>query len=265
MLKKVLMKDMSEIEEVDCYDPTSEQFMRVKGPEGKGIEAELLDQFHSGKIHSAQSTFIQKESYIDDEEGSLNIDMLDNAVYGEEDPSRRRKRKLVATTGTREMLAVRIIAADASTTASEYDVSDNWFGTYGDPLNLKSQYEACSYDKLKIKPADVGSGWAGVYTARIEELANGASDSVIRNAAVAAVRSDLGNLESQFDHVMLCIPPGTSGRWVGYAYLGGWLSVFNDEWCGFPSIQMHGMYYILDVFFSFNFTISLTISMLIQK
>ena len=36
-----------------------------------------------------------------------------------------------------------------------------------------------------------------------------------------------------------CIPPGTSGGWIAYAYINHWLSVYNDRWCEYPSGQMH--------------------------
>jgi len=39
--------------------------------------------------------------------------------------------------------------------------------------------------------------------------------------------------------VMICVPPGTAGDWVAYAYSNHWLSVYNDEWCTYPSVQMH--------------------------
>ena len=39
---------------------------------------------------------------------------------------------------------------------------------------------------------------------------------------------------------MLCIPPGTKEGWIGYAYFNWDLSVYNDNWCLYPSIQMHG-------------------------
>lgn len=47
-----------------------------------------------------------------------------------------------------------------------------------------------------------------------------------------------GNLSNQFDHVMLCMPPGT-GAWIAYAYVNSWLSVFNDDWCQQLSTQVH--------------------------
>ena len=56
------------------------------------------------------------------------------------------------------VLVVRVIASDDSTTASEEELSDSVFGTYGDEVNLKSQYEACSHGKMKIFPAPVRNG-----------------------------------------------------------------------------------------------------------
>jgi hypothetical protein len=51
----------------------------------------------------------------------------------------------------------------------------------------------------------------------ISELATGAADSVIRNAATSKAQSDLGYpLTTIADHTMVCVPPGTSGGWIAY-------------------------------------------------
>ena len=42
-----------------------------------------------------------------------------------------------------------------------------------------------------------------------------------------------------FDHIMLCLPPGTQDSWIAYGYENGWLSVYNDDWCNYVSAQMH--------------------------
>lgn len=231
------MKDYSEKEEVDCYDPSSGHFARITGPPGEDIEGQLLDEFHGGKIVSGESTFIQDGAYYDDERGTFNIFGLHNDSNEEDPPNRRRK----LATGTKNMLAVRIIASDASTTASESEISDGWFGTNGDSVNLKSQYAACSYDKLQMNAANSGGISNGVTTVTISNTVSGTSDSVIREAALTA----LGSLATQFDYTMLCLPPGTSGDWIGYAYMNGSLSVYNDAWCGYVSIQMHGKYLLI--------------------
>jgi hypothetical protein len=47
-------------------------------------------------------------------------------------------------TGTRSVLAIRVIANDGEYGFNEAFLSDSVFGTSGDPVNLVSQYKACS-------------------------------------------------------------------------------------------------------------------------
>jgi hypothetical protein len=47
-------------------------------------------------------------------------------------------------TGTRSVLAVKVIAADGAYSFDEATLSDEVFGSSGDPVNLVSQYKACS-------------------------------------------------------------------------------------------------------------------------
>ena len=138
------------------------------------------------------------------------------------------------------VLVVRIEADDASTSASASTISDDVFGTGSDKINLKERFETCSYGQVVIEPAsDSDHITDGVVEVTIPDTVSGASDSTIRNAAVNAATTLLGDLPSQFDHVMLCIPPGTSGGWIAYAYVNSWLSVYNDNWCLRPSGQVH--------------------------
>jgi hypothetical protein len=74
----------------------------------------------------------------------------------------RRHRNLAVVTGIKPVLAVRVVGADASTTSSMADISDSIFGTNSDPVNLKSQYAACSFGQLNITPA-VAWGQGGTY------------------------------------------------------------------------------------------------------
>ena len=85
----------------------------------------------------------------------------------------------------------------------------------------------------------------GVTTVNILNDVSGTSDSSIRTAVVNAAIASLGNLSSQFDHVMLCLPPGTSGGWIAYAYVNSWLSVYSNQWCNYVSGQMHGTYNVI--------------------
>ena len=46
--------------------------------------------------------------------------------------------------------------------------------------------------------------------------AEGRSDDDLVNRALNVAEDKYGDLPSQFDHVMLCLPPGTAGNWIAY-------------------------------------------------
>ena len=232
------MEDHSEIEEVECYDPSTEMYAIIPD---QNAQENLLTLFKSNIINSGISTLIQDGAYFDDEEGSLILAAdYDSIQYAEQAADGNSTRRL-ASTGTKNMVAVRVIANDASTTSSEVSIRDAWFGTNGDIINLKSQYEACSFDKVKINPANTQKVNNGAYTVTISRNVKQVSDNIVRTAVVDKAKTDLGEL-SQFDHVMLCLPPGTRGNWIAYAYVGHYLSVYNDKWCDYVSAQMHGKF-----------------------
>ncbi|KAL7447953.1 hypothetical protein ACHAWC_000232, partial [Mediolabrus comicus] len=165
-------------------------------------------------------------------------------TYEDYVPQHDHGRRLAVSTGTKAMLAIRVIAADATTSASLAVIGDDWFGTSGDTVNLKSQYSACSYGALECNPASktTSTGVAvtnGVHELTISNSVTGVDKGVVEAAVVVAGYSDLGSMRNQFDHVMLCLPPGTLGNWIGYAYVNHYLSVYNDDWCNNVSIQMH--------------------------
>jgi hypothetical protein len=145
-------------------------------------------------------------------------------------------------TGTKRVLVLRAIASDKTTTATEAELSDDIFGTSGDVINLKTQYRSCSDNQLIFEPLTTNSlvGSDGVYTVNIPTtVVTNAADGDIVDAMVAKATADLGTLTSLVDYVMVCVPPGTSGGWIAYAYINYWLSVFNDNWCRYPSGQLH--------------------------
>ena len=157
-------------------------------------------------------------------------------------------RRMAVTTGQKETLALWVQAADASTSTtprgSTGSISDEIFGTHGDNVNLRSQYNSCSFDQVDFFPATGASTNGpvvseGVFDVQISETVAGVDNSIIRSAVQSAATTQLGNLPAQYNHVMMCLPPGTSGGWIAYAYINHWLSVYNDQWCNYPSGQMH--------------------------
>ena len=63
-------------------------------------------------------------------------------------------RRVAVVTGNKTVLAIRVIAADLQTAGNEDFVSDKIFGTYGDTVNMKTQYAACSNNQLIMNPAN---------------------------------------------------------------------------------------------------------------
>lgn len=198
-----------------------------------------------------------------------------NSKKGGYNSSDQRRKLSPLVSNTREdhtVLAVRIRAKDFTTVSPTWEISDKIFGTSGDRNNLSERYDTCSFGELTMSPfigeTDTGVFIAnGVYEIGIDMNVKDIDDGLVREEAARVLEDQLGDLPSQFDHVMLCLPPETSGGWIGYGklcnsclevlhyfvslifhcilpflplgYIGGWMSVFNDEWCNFPSIQMH--------------------------
>ena len=82
--------------------------------------------------------------------GMADVPSNSQAVFAQSPGGRR----LAVVTGTKTVLAIRVVAIDSQTTQSESYVSDKVFGTSGDPANLKSQYAACSKNQLIMNPAN---------------------------------------------------------------------------------------------------------------
>jgi hypothetical protein len=134
-------------------------------------------------------------------------------------------RKLQTSTVDKKVLVVRVKTQVATTTASVNELSDSVFGTYGDPVNLSTQYDQCSYGKMTFSPTTLNSGdpslpAPGVYEV---EIATSSTDhEVLRGMITDKLNDDFpntplpevswGELDERvpFDHVMYCMPPGTS-------------------------------------------------------
>jgi hypothetical protein len=161
------------------------------------------------------------------------------------DPSSSFWNRNLQSAVVKKVLVLRVVAKDKQTTATEAELANKIFGASGDAINLKSLYNQCSSGQLQFEPQTSNNliGTDGVYTVSLPNtIVTGADDGTIRDAAVEQASKDFGNvaLTSIADHVMVCLPPGTAGGgWLAYAYVNYWLSVYNDDWCKSPSVQMH--------------------------
>lgn len=124
-------------------------------------------------------------------------------------------RRRLTTKGTRSVIVIRGIGADSESTKTKSQLADDIFGTEGDVLNFKSQFEACSYGALTFEPATEIEGITnGVYDVEISQNIEGADEEDLENEFLDQATTDLGvsSLSLLANHVILCIPPGTVSK-----------------------------------------------------
>jgi hypothetical protein len=163
------------------------------------------------------------------------------------------QRKLAGTgtqrkQGTSEVLVIRVIANDASTTLQAPLLYNRVFGDGSDVLNardsgvvsgtLTKTYQACSWGKLNFIPATGYDIVSGVGSVRINMDVTGANARTVENAVTLAINAKYGSVED-WDHIIYCLPPGTGADWVAYGYNDFYRSIFNDLWCGQNSALVH--------------------------
>ncbi len=170
-------------------------FMSVKG----------LDKEQLNYIQSGETTLNTAATYS--EGGDLYLPAgAGLELFGTIPEDRRR---LAVTTGTKKVLVVSANAKDVSTTANIAQLADDIFGVAGDPTNLNSQYLQCSHGQLNFQPAEKdGTIKNGVIEVNVDIKASGAFRFDLEEAVELAAAKVVGNLR-QFDHVMLCLPPGS--------------------------------------------------------
>ena len=213
------------------------------------VEVEGLDPNDMKGIRSGFNTLFTNDGFLSN--GKLIIpEGAERSIAMTEprrpvlSPSRRRKqnnKRARTSTNSRSLapanvieqvvLAVRIIANDSATTPSVDTIADKMFGLAGDKINLVERYRSCSYGEMLMKPFN-GTTLTGktinngVFELTIPIIVTGATNIFVRDEVEKALTVQLGALRSQFDHVMLCVPPGTQSGWVGFSELNRY-----DELC----------------------------------
>lgn len=228
--------------EVDCFDPSSGHISHIVGGNN---QTDLINKVYQGEIESGETTLMQDGAYFD-KEGSLVITDSDKVHYndGNDGGVSRKRRRLDPSSGTLNVIVVRVVALDSSPTLSEDEIRDAWFGTGGDTMTFKSQYESCTFNKAEVNPVDDSSSITGtqvingVTTVNINMRVTGQVKYTVAFEAYKTAWKALKGID--FDHLVLCLPPGTKGNWIAYAYVNFFLSVFNDEHIASTSAQLHG-------------------------
>ena len=157
------------------------------------------------------------------------------------------QRRLAKMVGENSVLIVKVIDGNGVAHPDSPDmISDNFFGTYGDQVTVKSQMEACSMGQLKIGPGFIPSDHElapGVIEVTIAADIQSTSMLTVENEVTAAVQTKLGNmnLPGPYHHVVYVVEGCYKDciySLAAYAMTGGWLSVFFGDNYKFAAVQV---------------------------
>jgi len=132
------------------------------------------------------------------------------------EPPELRRQLETFTSGDRTMAVIRVSTTDKSPKFSKNALLS---GLFGNGINMKTQYEACSFGKLTWKLAP-----AGLVDVRINQpIADFTSGTSIVTAATKQLKAEMGlsSLSSLADKVIYVVPEGT-GSWIASAGVGSW-------------------------------------------
>jgi hypothetical protein len=215
------------------------------------VDKEWIQQKQSAEeLFSGETMLdIPPNTLIDMETQTLQLDfppkLVNTIVVDELFRKRRRLLTRAKASGRKTVLVIRVQASNRATSLSETQLASDVFGDNGDVNNLRSQYMACSYNKLELSKAADRNGRSTNIRNGVVTIHSGTSTSVgdgnMLNALYTQIRhqfsTDLSNLA---DFVMFCLPPGTMDqRDIAYAWMNDYRSVYNDVHCSHVSTQMH--------------------------
>jgi hypothetical protein len=193
----------------------------------------LIDQ---SSYVSGQSTFrIHGASLQKSNDNSITIGGLDNAKI--EMIERRQRRRLPwTTTGTHIVLAIRVTSLDAQVIYDQGTIGELLFG---DGVTLKNVYSNCSFGKLNIVPYQGPGVVNGVAEMFYNGTVAGQNPQAVENSLTNVIRATYGWEGVAYQHIMIMLPPGTEPAFLAYTYVGNYRSVFNNDWAGYVSANVH--------------------------
>ena len=209
----------------------------------KGIDKDFLV---SQGAKSGHSVLHASTAIVEDRNSRMVLDIPPTALVKIDERQRNlddkaRRRNLAASSGTLKALVVRVISRIGIEPSASIDQLRS--DVFEDRFCLKSQYDACSHGRLTINPyhgitktgREVNRG---VVNVRIDIDPSDGNKDEFEAKAKEKTTEIYGDLASQFDLVMFCIPIGT-GNWLAYAYINRFDSYFNDKWASSASTQVH--------------------------
>lgn len=228
-------------------------WIRINLGPGSGAKKGILFNkgtiFISSVLHEINPNILQLASAEENERlnqelelQKLNIQQQYQIDQHQEQQKQTRRLTSEGTTRKRDhrvVLLVRANAIDSDVSVSSEELHDSFFGSEKYKVNLKSQFNDCSYGDIKFVKA---SGWNidsfGVVTLNTLLPVSLLRAQDVENIVQFILRARVGPL-FRFDHVVIVLPPKTASNFMAYAYKGGIISCFKDVYATYLSGQMH--------------------------
>ena len=249
--------DYSEEEDFVCEVSTTGEYLPLSGTDDQLMS--LRQSLNNGELVSAETTIegLTMSENIPADGGKATTEVIipsGNIVLKQGTSARRklankdnRHRRLAIYEGIKEILVVRVTDSGGLVHPDSARVmSDKLFGTDGDPENMSTQFNACSFNKLTItnkysRNIDQQLAAPGVIEVKIPISLTNSNRGPINSAAKSAAEDKLGfTLPGSFDHVMFVLEKCyVDCGWAAYAYVNSWNSVYQGSYYKFPGVQLH--------------------------
>jgi len=242
---------------LDGWMPTQPVSFAGAQLEDGGLEDEadfnMFDRIESGK-----STMQISQGIIDRSTQNMHVESASAKVKSN---NRRRKlesAEIIPKVGIKKTIVVRIMTNDSNIVPENRALGIKQT-LFEDDVSLKKQYEKCSYNKFKIQPFNgttitnvvVEDGVVNVRLNAVQSneikrlLLNNGGELKSENQRQSLTywsryqtEKMLGDLESQFDYVIMIMPRGISG-FLAMATIGRFDSYFTQKWITRPSFPLH--------------------------
>jgi len=200
------------------------------------VSEELLEK-HEEEIASGTLMVTLSDSWIDENEELISGESPEITVMDTSDGRYRhlqeRHRQM---TEFKTLAIIRVSTTDRSPTGSASSKTKIQNAMFGNGINFQTQYDACSFGKLKWSLAE------DVFDVQLDgSMASYGNDSArIVTAVQQKVKATRGisGVDTIADKVIMCLPPGT-GEWAASAGVNHWRVQSNDAWCTSLSGTMH--------------------------
>ena len=225
----------------------------ISGQMTVGVADDLLN------VNGVESVFLPpgdiilaSRGGIDQGKGRLRALRGSSADTSSQQDSQHHRTLIPQYTGMKSFLAIRVTDSEGRAHSDNArTISDKIFGSYGDQINIKSQLSACSHGKVQVTneydtrtfPWDNKFEAPGVVEITIPISLRGNDRRAIRRELILATQVKLGleSLPGPFDNIMYVLEGCyTDCGWAAYAYVNGWLSIYQGDNYKFASVQMHG-------------------------